>query len=178
MYGIHARANLHRNVEGRAMNRETSPRARRDSNASVEWPKVLVAEQDESIRAVLVETLLHDGYDVLSTASGHEAMGVLERLSLRHWSKLPVDLVVAEARMDCGSGLSLGERIRTCGWPVPMIFLTAADDVGACRVCERLQFPLLPKPVRMDRLRGLVLSLLAMRPRLAKAFPGEPPASR
>ena len=85
-------------------------------------------------------------------------------MSIRLWSNRPVDLVVAEARMEGTSGLALGEKIRSAGWPIPMIFLTAADDVDACRACENLQFPVLPKPVRMDRLRGLVFELARVPP--------------
>ncbi|HEY3285154.1 MAG TPA: response regulator, partial [Armatimonadota bacterium] len=60
---------------------------------------ILVVDDDESLRAFLVDALCAAGYDVLEAGNGKEAIGLLERES--------VDLALVDIRMPQMSGIDL-----------------------------------------------------------------------
>jgi CheY-like chemotaxis protein len=130
---------------------------------------VLVVEEDDATRELLVTALAHDGYDVVEAVSGEDAIRSLEHLSIRDWSTRPVDLVLIEARMSGVGGVRIGDMIRSVGWPIPLILMSSVEDADVDRAAARLKAQVLAKPVRLEVLRRVVLSTLAAQARPAPA---------
>jgi two-component system OmpR family response regulator len=85
-------------------------------------PRLLVVDDEDTIRELLCGSLRFAGYEVTSAASGAEAL----RASM---SARP-DLVLLDVMMPDGDGFEVARRMRLVGGPeVPVIFLTALDEV-------------------------------------------------
>jgi two-component system OmpR family response regulator len=92
--------------------------ARLDSPAA----RLLVVDDEKTIRELLAGSLRFAGYDVVTAASGAEA--------LRATASARPDLVLLDVMMPDGDGFEVARRIRSSGGPdVPVIFLTARDEV-------------------------------------------------
>ena len=118
---------------------------------------VLVVEDDESMRDLVVEALRRDGHVVLAASSVHEAAALLGEPARRF------DLVISDVQMDGMSGVDLGRMLREKSASTPLILMSgfagstlrsAAADVGAL---------VLSKPFALDALRGAVLTSIAAR---------------
>jgi two-component system, OmpR family, response regulator len=85
-------------------------------------PRLLVVDDEDTIRELLCGSLRFAGYEVMSAGSGAEAL----RVSL---SARP-DLVLLDVMMPDGDGFEVARRMRSAGGPeIPVIFLTARDEV-------------------------------------------------
>jgi two-component system OmpR family response regulator len=85
-------------------------------------PRLLVVDDEETIRELLCGSLRFAGYDVTSAATGAEA--------LRVTAESRPDLVLLDVMMPDGDGFEVARRMRSAGGPeVPVIFLTALDEV-------------------------------------------------
>jgi DNA-binding response OmpR family regulator len=105
-------------------------------------PLLVVAEDDAEIRLALVEVLARAGFDVRSVSSGELLIEELARCRQRN--RLPA-AVVLDHRMPGHTGLELLRALRTTGWTVPVIMITAfgkevvdaAKALGADAVFEK-----------------------------------------
>ncbi|MEV4507669.1 response regulator transcription factor [Dactylosporangium sp. NPDC049525] len=84
-------------------------------------PKVLVVDDEASIRALLSATLRLTGFDVKVAGGGREALSAA--------AEFAPDLVVLDVMMPDLDGFEVAQRLRTSGRPVPVLFLTARDSV-------------------------------------------------
>jgi two-component system, OmpR family, response regulator len=84
--------------------------------------RLLVVEDEDTIRLLLSGSLRFAGFEVATAASGAEA--------LRAVTESRPDLVLLDVMMPDGDGFEVMRRIRSAGPDVPVIFLTARDDVG------------------------------------------------
>jgi len=80
---------------------------------------VLIVDDEPEVRASLSGSLAFEGYDVATAADGGQALGMLAQ-------KLP-DVVVLDVAMPYVDGLEVCRRIRTKGYAVPVLLLTARD---------------------------------------------------
>lgn len=88
--------------------------------------RLLVVDDEDTIRELLSGSLRFAGYEVATAGSGAEA--------LRAAASARPDLVLLDVMMPDGDGLEVVRRMRSAGGPeVPVIFLTARDEV-----CDRL----------------------------------------
>jgi two-component system, OmpR family, response regulator len=93
--------------------------------ASTSLARLVVVEDDDSIRELLAAGLRFAGYDVATTASGGEAVGlIIERQP---------NLVVLDVNLPDVDGFEVCRRVRSSGNEVPIIFLTARRDVEDLR---------------------------------------------
>jgi two-component system OmpR family response regulator len=83
--------------------------------------RVLVVEDDETILELLSGSLRFAGFDVVTAASGAEA--------LRAVAASKPDLVLLDVMMPDGDGFGVVRQLRSSGPHVPVIFLTARDGV-------------------------------------------------
>jgi CheY-like chemotaxis protein len=113
--------------------------------------RILVAEDDDTMRTVLVEALREKGFEVLEAANGRELFWSVEQASRDR----PVDLVVADIRMPVYSGLDVVEAWKGTGGP-QVVLITAFADPEVDRRSQRLGVPVLGKPFEIDRLVALV----------------------
>jgi two-component system OmpR family response regulator len=84
-------------------------------------PKVLVVDDEASIRALLSATLRLTGFEVRVASGGNEALAAA--------AEYAPDLVVLDVMMPDIDGFEVAQRLRTSGRPVPVLFLTARDSV-------------------------------------------------
>jgi two-component system response regulator MprA len=112
-------------------------------------PLIVIAEDDDDIRAILTEVLESEGYRVLDAADGAAALDLVER-------EQP-DLLLTDNMMPRLRGVDLIARLYAReGQSLPVILLSA---VPPGQVPAPARF--LPKPFDLGQLLGLVRGLLA-----------------
>jgi DNA-binding response OmpR family regulator len=115
---------------------------------------VLVAEDDPSMRDIVVETLRKRGYLVTAVADGE----LLGRAALEPWA--PFDLLVSDIRLPLRSGLSVLEALRATGQTLPAILMTGFGDHETRERVESLGGVLLEKPFPVQALCAKARELL------------------
>jgi len=81
--------------------------------------KILVVDDDHSIRTVLKEALIDDGYEVKIAADGEKALAFA--------TEERFDLVIADLVMPRLNGIELMERIREENPGIGFLIITASD---------------------------------------------------
>jgi CheY-like chemotaxis protein len=115
---------------------------------------VLIAEDDDAVRSVLVRSLTREGFGVVETWDGTEALRALESNS-----DLP-DVLLSDVAMPGMSGPDLAGRV-SVRWPSIRIgFITAYAGEHAVRMVTT-GHPVLPKPFTHDELVSFVRKLAA-----------------
>lgn len=87
---------------------------------------VLVVDDDESIREMLIEVLTYEGYRVASARDGMEALAAVER-------ERP-SVVLLDLLMPMLDGRSVANVLRDNGVRVPIVVMTASDAAGSREV--------------------------------------------
>jgi len=125
------------------------------SNQRVSSGRILVVDDDEGARDLIVSSLRADGHDVESSSSGLEAL----RLVARQW----YDLIVSDLKMPGLDGPNLYSEI-TRRWPTgpPHVlfvsgFGTTSEYDGFLKV---IRAPVLAKPFKVLDLRRAVRRML------------------
>jgi two-component system response regulator MprA len=90
--------------------------------AEAERPRVVLAEDDRGVRESLGLALRLEGYDVEAVSDGAAALELLERTT--------PDVVVLDVMMPHVDGLTVCRRLRTRGFTVPILLLTARHEVS------------------------------------------------
>jgi two-component system, OmpR family, response regulator len=84
--------------------------------------RLLVVDDEQSIRELLTASLRYAGFDVVAAADGAEAL----RLAEQHRP----DLVVLDVMLPDIDGFTVTRKLRERGREMPVVFLTAKDEVG------------------------------------------------
>lgn len=82
---------------------------------------ILVVDDEPSIRELLSASLRFAGFDVLAAADGREA--------LDHQSGTHIDIAVLDIMLPDADGFTILRRLREHDPELPVLFLTARDDV-------------------------------------------------
>ena len=116
--------------------------------------RVLIADDDPLLRALLVHRLSADGYEILSAEDGSQALSVV--------AEQRPDLIVLDALMPVMDGFEVLRRIKAGGLSdAPVIMLTALkreqDIVGALQLgaADYLVKPFIPDELG-QRIRRLL----------------------
>jgi CheY-like chemotaxis protein len=83
--------------------------------------RVLVVDDDASIRELLSTALEDDGYEVVPASNGKDALSVVER-----WRP---DVIVLDLMMPIMDGWTFAKRLRERE-EIPLVVLSAANDLG------------------------------------------------
>lgn len=83
-------------------------------------PRILIVDDEPSIRELLTTSLRFAGFGVRSVANGAQTISaVLEE---------EPDLIILDVMLPDMNGFSVTKRLRSAGYTAPIIFLTAKDD--------------------------------------------------
>jgi len=120
---------------------------------------VLLVEEDEDLRDLLVQALRRDGHDVIIRRTGAELLCALELPSADGRAARRVDVIVRDIPRPGRDGLLDVAKLRAAGRTVPVIVLTALE-VAALRRDARLLgvVATFVKPFDLDDLRAAVLN--------------------
>ncbi len=113
-------------------------------------PRVLVVDDDQTLRTSLADALRDEGYEVSVADGGAQALALLERAG--------PDVVVSDVRMDDIDGLALLRTLRARAPSIDVVLMTAFDDMSTVVAAMRdgaVEF--LSKPLDLHEVR-VVLS--------------------
>ena len=88
----------------------------------MERARVLLAEDDRSVRDSLVMALELEGYEVQATTDGEQALAAFDGFA--------PDVVILDVMMPTVDGLTACRRLRSRGVATPILMLTARDQVS------------------------------------------------
>lgn len=125
-------------------------------------PRVLLAEDDAALRALLARLLRQEGCDVIEACDGLDLFSRIEaEVNTSGRKAHSIALVVSDIRMPGLSGLEVLSILRCGFWDTPVILLTAfgddrthaeARELGATRVFD--------KPFDLDEFRRVVREMV------------------
>lgn len=84
--------------------------------------RVLVVEDDETLREAMCDTIVYGGYEVISACNGLEALQTLEAQS--------VDLVISDVQMDVMDGHTLLREGKALYPELPFVLVTAHGSIS------------------------------------------------
>ena len=106
---------------------------------------VLVADDDNDMRAVVVNALRADGCTTLEARDGEEVLDLLRRAQTD--PELGPDVLLLDVKMPKLSGLGVLEALRVAKWSLPVVVITALSDESIHKVAMALgAIGLLRKP--------------------------------
>lgn len=129
--------------------------------AVVETAHILVAEDDDEMRALLEETLHRRGYAVETATSGDALLRRVAQ-SIRGLASVPLpDLLITDVRMPGVGGLDVVAALRAADAWIPVIVITAFGDPSTLARARRLgAAQVLEKPFELDELCRIAHALL------------------
>ncbi len=124
--------------------------------------RLLVAEDDQAFRDMLVILFKADGHDVVAVANGRALMDTLAASSDPQLGAAPFDLVISDVRMPGATGLQVFAQMSGARKIPPFIFITAFGGEDLHAEAEQLgALAILDKPFDFDDLRAFVDNFFA-----------------
>jgi two-component system response regulator PilR (NtrC family) len=121
-----------------------------------ETAKILVVDDEPSMREFLVILLNKNGFGAHAAASGAEALTLLRQ---HHF-----DLIVSDIRMPDLSGLDLLENVKQQDLSVPVVLITAyASPEDAVLAMKNGAYDYITKPFKVDDILSVIKSALGSR---------------
>lgn len=115
--------------------------------------QVLIAEDDDSFRELVVELIRARGHEVRALSTGGQLLVELARTLQR--GDLP-DMIISDVQMPVVSGLELAAALREARRNVAVVLMTAFPDDRVRARVQRIGAHLLAKPFRVEELVELV----------------------
>ena len=116
---------------------------------------ILVADDEDSVRFVLVKALESAGHVVLQASGGREA---LDKLRER-----PLDLAFVDLRMPDYDGLAVLASARESGLTTPIVIVTAQNTMdNAIEAMKRGAYDYIAKPFNIDEVQAVAHRALEM----------------
>ncbi len=120
---------------------------------------VLVADDDEDMRALVASALRGDGPDVVEAGDGEELLVALEETM--DDPTLRPDVVVCDVKMPKLSGLGVLAAIQRAHMHCPVVLMTVLSDESIESVAKSLgAVGVLRKPFDVDDLRTAVVNAM------------------
>ncbi len=115
--------------------------------------RILIVDDEATIRDSLVESLSREGYEVTAAETGEEA------LAKCHSNKF--DLVITDLKLPGVSGLEILQALRNQGKGTPVIMMTAYGDVDTAVSAMRYgAYDFMPKPFKLGTMKSQVRAAL------------------
>jgi two-component system cell cycle response regulator CpdR len=117
--------------------------------------RILIAEDEEAVRALVMRALTQDGHEVVATADGAEALDVLQRERGRF------DLLLTDVKMPMMDGLELALAAARDFPALPIVLMTGyADQRERASGLDALIRDVIAKPFTLAELRFSVAAAL------------------
>ncbi|MCP5006461.1 MAG: response regulator [Planctomycetes bacterium] len=115
--------------------------------------RILLVDDEETLRSVLQETLIEEGYSVDVASDGFQA---LERFSIASY-----DLLITDIRMQGMDGIRLIREIKRNGFPVQIIIISAYGTRESMKEATRLGVAeFLNKPFKLQDIKNVITRIL------------------
>ena len=119
-------------------------------------PRILIAEDDESVRAMVARALLENGHDVVTAPDGGAA---LETLTVEHGR---FDLLLTDIKMPVMDGIALALAAARDYPELTILLMTGyADQRERAHGLEALIHDVITKPLSVAGIRAAVNEALA-----------------
>lgn len=119
--------------------------------------RILVVDDDEKIISLLRRSLAFEGYEVHTASDGQEGIKRLQ-------AEIP-DLLILDVMMPRVDGWEVCRRVREAGFAVPILMLTAKDEVqDRVKGLDSGADDYLIKPFALEELLARVRALLRRKP--------------
>jgi CheY-like chemotaxis protein len=117
--------------------------------------RILVADDDPDMRALVAFALRRNGYEVAEAGNGMEA---IDRIAPTLWTKRDgFNAIVADVRMPNLTGLDLLAALRCARLETPVVLMTAfGDEEVRAEACSLGATAVLDKPFNLDELHATV----------------------
>jgi len=117
--------------------------------------RILIAEDDEAIRALVTRALMQSGYDVVATADGGAALEALTR------DKGRFDLLLTDIKMPVMDGIALALATARDHPDVTILLMTGyADQRERAHGLDALIHDVIAKPLSVAQVQGAVKEAL------------------
>jgi two-component system cell cycle sensor histidine kinase/response regulator CckA len=118
--------------------------------------RILLVEDEESVRAFSARALKTTGYEVFEADSGEEALEVLDEINYE------VDLIISDVVMPEMDGPALLKRVRETRSDIKVIFVSGYAEESVRKDIEDDQsVEFLPKPYSLDQINSKVKEVLS-----------------
>src|SRR5438105_2305419 len=120
--------------------------------------RILLAEDEEALRAFVVRALMQDGHDVVAAADGGEALDALTR------ERGKFDLLLTDIRMPVMDGIALALAAARDHPELTILLMTGyADQRERAHGLDALIHEVVAKPFSIAELKSAVAGALASR---------------
>jgi two-component system cell cycle response regulator CpdR len=120
--------------------------------------KILIAEDDDDIRSLVVRALSDDGHELTATADGAAALDEIDR------RKGGFDLVLSDVKMPVMDGIALALAVGKNHPEIPIVLMTGyADQRERTRGLDALVHDVIAKPFTLEQIQGAVREALLAR---------------
>jgi DNA-binding response OmpR family regulator len=123
--------------------------------------RIVLADDDMELRAVLASALRGDGYEVLEAKDGGRLLVQITGAYAAQGRDSLCDAIVSDVRMPVCSGVQILEGLRRAHWTTPVVLMTAFRDEPTRVHVESLGAVLLDKPFELDALRAVLERFLS-----------------
>jgi CheY-like chemotaxis protein len=122
--------------------------------------KILVAEDELAVRALVTRALMQDGHDVVAVADGGEALEAFNR------DKGGFDLLLTDIKMPVMDGIALALAVARDDPELPILLMTGyADQRERASGLDALIHDVISKPFTLGEIQYAVAGALAAAPR-------------
>jgi two-component system cell cycle response regulator CpdR len=120
--------------------------------------KILIAEDDDAIRELVMRALDEDGHELTGAADGAEALDVLSR------SDCEFDLLLTDVKMPVLDGIALALAAGRDHPDVAIMLMTGyADQRERAHGLDALVHDVINKPFSVEQIKGAVREALVAR---------------
>ncbi len=120
--------------------------------------RILVAEDDEAIRALVARALQQDGHDTVTSADGTQALRTLDQ------DDGAFDLLLTDIKMPQMDGIELAMTVGRDYPELVILLMTGyADTRERAHDLDALVHDVIAKPFSIDQICGAVKEALALR---------------
>src|SRR5665213_2407623 len=121
--------------------------------------RILIAEDDDAIRGMVVRALNEDGHELTATPDGAAALNVLHRRGGEF------DLLLADVQMPVMDGVALALAAGRDHPDIPIMLMTGyADQRERAHDLDALVHDVISKPFSVAQIKGAVREALVERP--------------